>query len=299
MKKTVAIILSCCLMICVLAAMLPVSAADDSQVRTVIGANLTNEQTESVYATFGITRGSVKELSMTNAEERTYLEGVADESVIGTNSISCVYMELLEAGAGTSVTASNVTWCTEDMYRSALATAGVTDVKIIVTAPFQVSGTAALAGIYKAYEDITGKALDETAKQVGTQELVTTADLANELGKYDAAQIVTELKSILSETKNMTDDELRAKIVEIAGQYSVTLTDGQLTQLITLCRQMEGLSDSELTDKVEDLKNTVQKLGEIGEKAEQAKDTVTGVAQTVRNIFAQVSAFFTNLFGGK
>ena len=59
------------------------------------------------------------------------------------------------------VTTSNITWCTPEMYISALATAGITDAKVVVAAPFEVSGTAALTGVYKAYEDMTGKKLDQ------------------------------------------------------------------------------------------------------------------------------------------
>lgn len=55
-----------------------------------------------------------------------------------------------------TVNTSHITYCTSQMYISALATAGITDAKITVTAPFDVSGTAALTGVYKAYEDITG-----------------------------------------------------------------------------------------------------------------------------------------------
>lgn len=42
-------------------------------------------------------------------------------------------------------------------------------------------GTAALTGVYKAYEDITGEQLDEIAKLAGTQELVVTAELLTRL----------------------------------------------------------------------------------------------------------------------
>ena len=38
------------------------------------------------------------------------------------------------------------------MYINALATAGVKDASVYVTAPFSVSGTPALTGIIKAYE---------------------------------------------------------------------------------------------------------------------------------------------------
>ena len=51
--------------------------------RTVIGADLSPEQVTAVYQSFGIRRGDVTELTMTNAEERRYLQGYVDESVIG------------------------------------------------------------------------------------------------------------------------------------------------------------------------------------------------------------------------
>ena len=153
---------------------LPLAAhAETAQSRTVIGANLEPQQIEDVYNMFGVRRGDVIELTMTNAEERKYLEGYVDESLIGTRSISCVYVELLPEGSGMSVTTSNITWCTGEMYMSALATAGITDARIIVAAPFEVSGTAALTGIYKAYEDMTGmktkvvKGADSTSCTIG------------------------------------------------------------------------------------------------------------------------------------
>ena len=300
LKKHFIRLLSLCLIFTLLIGTAPARAADtDSSVCTVIGADLTNAQTEEVYKTFGISRGSVQELSMTNAEERAWLQGYVEESVIGTASISCVYIQLLSEGAGTDVSVGNVTWCTEEMYRSALATAGITDVKAVITAPFAVSGTAALAGIYKAYETLTGQTLDEIAKQVGVQELTTTADLADQLGKVDATAIVGDLKNILNETKNMTDDELKEQIRAIAKDYNVTLNDYQVDQLLNLCRKMEGLSESELVEKIQDLQNTARKLSEASEKAEEVKQTVTAVASTVKTFFIRAGEFFSGLFSRK
>lgn len=144
-------------------------------------------------------------------------------------------LQLLSDGSGMDVTTSNITWCTPEMYISALATAGITDAKVVVAAPFEVSGTAALTGVYKAYEDMTGKKLDDVAKLVSTQELTITGELANEIGTMDSTSIVNDLKLMLDETKNMTDDQIKQEIIEIAKQYNVTLTDAQINQLITLC----------------------------------------------------------------
>lgn len=286
MKKLISALLA----VCLLAGAVPALAVDAGEARAVIGANLTDEQIADVYASFGVKRGDVTELRVTNADERKYLEGCVDESVIGTNSISCVYIEVLEEGEGLDVTTSNINWCTSQMYVSALATAGITDAKIIVAAPFEVSGTAALTGVYMAYEDITGEKLDETAKLVSTQELTLTAELADQIGSYDSVEIVNELKLLLGETRNMTDEQLRSEIVSIASDFGVTLTDTQIDQLISLCRALEKLNPDELKEKVESVQNTIAKLG-------QAKETVSNFFTSVKNVWNSIVDFFKGIFG--
>lgn len=285
MKKILSILLACCL----LAGAVPALAVDAGEARAVIGANLTEEQISAVYSNFGVKRGDVTELRVTNADERKYLEGYVEDSVIGTNSISCVYIEVLEEGEGLDVTTSNINWCTSQMYVSALATAGITDARIIVAAPFEVSGTAALTGVYMAYEDITGETLDETAKLVSTQELTLTAELAEKIGSYDSVEIVNELKLLLGETKNMTDEQLRREIESIASDLGVSLTDTQISQLISLCRSLEKLNPEQLKEKVESVQNTIAKLG-------QAKETVSNFFEGVKNVWNSLVDFFKGLF---
>ena len=285
MKKILSILLACCL----LAGAVPALAVDAGEARAVIGSNLTEEQISAVYSNFGVKRGEVTELRVTNADERKYLEGYVEDSVIGTNSISCVYIEVLEEGEGLDVTTSNINWCTSQMYVSALATAGITDAKIIVAAPFEVSGTAALTGVYMAYEDITGETLDETAKLVSTQELTLTAELAEKIGSYDSVEIVNELKLLLGETKNMTDEQLRREIESIASDLGVSLTDTQISQLISLCRSLEKLNPEQLKEKVESVQNTIAKLG-------QAKETVSNFFEGVKNVWNSIVDFFKGLF---
>ena len=239
-------------------------------------------------------RGSVTEMKVTNAEERAWLEGYVDESIIGTRSISCVYLNLLAEGTGMSVTTSNITWCTPVMYISALATAGVTDAEIIVAAPFEVSGTAALTGIYKAYEDLTGNKLDDIAKLVSTQELTITGELAEEIGQMDSTAIVNELKLILNETRNMSDDELRQEILRIAGEYNVKLTEAQIKQLIELCRSLEKLDGEALQQRVEEIQSTLNKVS-------KARTQVVGFAAAVKKVVTSIREFFERIgrfFGG-
>lgn len=284
MKKIFSLLLALLLV----AGMAVPAYADVNQSRAVIGADLSDEQVEAVYGMFGIRRGEAIELKMTNAEERTYLEGYVDDSLIGTRSISCVYVELLPAGSGMSVTTSNINWCTGEMYISALATAGITDASIVVAAPFEVSGTAALSGVYKAYEDMTGKKLDDLAKLVSTQELTITGELAAEIGAMDSTAIVNELKMMLDVTQTMSDDEIRAEIREIASRYNVNLTNTQVEQLLTLCRSLEGLDAESLKARVQDVQNTLQKVSD-------AKTKVVGFVQGVKKVVESVSGFFDKI----
>lgn len=284
MKKILSLILALLLV----AGMAVPAYADVNQSRAVIGADLTEEQVDSVYGMFGLRRGEAIELKMTNAEERTYLEGYVDDSLIGTRSISCVYVELLPAGSGMSVTTSNINWCTGEMYISALATAGITDANIIVAAPFEVSGTAALSGVYKAYEDMTGKKLDDLAKLVSTQELTVTGELAAQIGAMDSTSIVNELKLMLDVTQTMTDDEIRAEIREIASRYNVSLTNTQVEQLLSLCRSLEGLDAEALKARVEEVQGTLQKVSD-------AKTKVVGFVQGVKKVVDSVSGFFDKI----
>ncbi len=289
MKKLLSLLLAVCMVfgLCV-----PVLAANTGEARAVIGANLSDDQIATVYGQFGLERGSVTELTVTNAEERDYLEGLVEESVIGTRSISCVYIKLLEEGKGLTVSTNNISWCTEDMYRSALMTAGIYDAEVKVGAPFSVSGTAALTGIYKAYEDITGTELVEEAKEVAADELVTTAELAEEIDEADAVAIVNELKLMLDEIEKMSDEELRAQIEEIAADYGYTLDSALVDKLISLCRGLQGLSIADLQEKVEQFKGTLETVSQY---ADQALTFGQKVVQFIQNVIAA----FKNAFGGE
>ncbi len=289
MKKLISFLL--CLVLLTSAG--PAVSAEQSfpeaiEARVVLGADLTNEQVAGVYRSFGLQDGTVPELNLTNAEERRYLQHYVDEKVIGTRAISCLYVELTGEGTGMQIKTSNVNWCTPEMYVNALTTAGIRDAKILVTAPFPVSGTAALAGIYKAYEDITGRKLGETEKDVSTQELAVTGELAQQIGSFDSTSIVSDLKLMLDETAKMDDGELDGTIRDVAENYSVSLTDGQVEQLRKLCRSLEKLDADQLRRRVEDLKETMEKI-------DQAKDEVVGFARTLYKILGALSEFFTKV----
>ena len=290
-------ITACLLAICMLAGFSTAFAANEGEERVAIAADLDESQIDAVYDVFGIERGNVTELTVTNDEVREYLDGLVDESVMGTRSYSCVYIKLLDEGDGLDVSAENVTWCTEEIYANALVTAGVKDAEIIVTAPFDVSGTTALTGIYKAYEDITGEELDETAKEIGTEEMIVTSELAEQIGNIDATILVNEIKLMLDELENYTDEELYDEIVRIAGEYGITLTDDQINQLIKLARGLQKMDSSVLLENVENIQG---KLKDLVGKIEGAGSQSEGIRAFFANIgdfFKTIGDFFKDILG--
>ena len=137
---------------------------------------------------------------------------------------------------------------------------------------------------------MTGMSPFALASQSDTEEVSVTENLAQQISSMDSGSLVGDLKLMLNETKNMTDEEIRSFIVEIAGRYNVSLTDAQINQLISLCRSLEGLNPDQLKQKVEELQGTVQKLSE-------AKSKITDFAEKIKSFMESVSAFFEKLSG--
>lgn len=265
---------------------------EEGKCLVTMGADLNDEQRAKVYADFGIAEGSVPEIQVTNAEERSYLEGLVSEKKIGNVALSCLYITLLPEGEGLDITVKNINYCTEAMYRNALQTAGIYNARVIISAPKTVSGTGALTGAYKAYETLTGTSLSDLAKAVGAEELVLTGELAEYIGSEEAAAMIGELKKILDQTQAMTDGELREEIRKLAKTYNVSVTDGQVEQVLSLCRKFEGLDTDELQKQLTTLAGTVQ-------KAAEAKEQLSKFADNVKGFFSSVGNFFTKLFGKK
>ena len=101
MKNRLRILLSAwMILILALGGLQPAAHADADMRRVVVGADLSEEQVNAVYGSFGISRGEVPELRLTNSEEHATMDGFLDAAVIGTKSMSCVFLELLPQGSG-------------------------------------------------------------------------------------------------------------------------------------------------------------------------------------------------------
>lgn len=286
MKKFLAILLSA---VMVLGLCGSAFAMAENESRVVLGADLTDEQKAEALEWFGVTDENTMLMTVTNKDERQYFEGKLPDSRLGHVALSSIYIVGTAAGTGLNIETHNINYCTAEMYENALISAGITDAKIKIWAPRPISGTAALTGIYKAYEDMTGRMLDDAAKDLGIEELIATGQLAEYIGSEEALSIIRDVKKILDETRSMDDDAVMARIDEIAADYNATLTQEQKKQIFTLARMFEGLSAEEIQQRLVNMANAAQ-------KANTFTETVQSIIQSIGQFIETVGKFFTDIF---
>lgn len=269
--------------------------ADGTRVVT-LGANLTQEQKDTMLKYFGVNKDEVVILEVNNQEERKYLQGVASEAQLGKKTYSCAYVEPTKSGSGINVKTANITWATPAMVATTLSTAGLTDADVVIAANFPVSGTGALTGIMKAFEDATGKPLEEDKKELASEELITTGDLGDDIGQDKATGIVNDVKTEI--IKNNTKDtvQIAETINNVVNNYNVTLTDEQIAKLEGLMEKIskQDYDYSEMKNALESVSNVVnENLSAIGENVN------TGFFDGIKNFFTGIGDWFKGLFSGE
>ncbi len=260
--------------------------AETNQIVVSLGKDLTSEQRKQMLNQFGVDE-SVKIIEVTNEEEREYLGEYIDEKLIGTRAISSVYVEKLPEGEGISVESNNITWVTNDMYRNALVTAGIKDAKIKVSSPFQVSGTAALTGIIKAFEDITGEEITEIEKKIASEEIAKTATLGNEIGQEKAEELINSIKIYIINNDIKSKGSIKKVTEEIAEDLGIELTKDQIDEIVSL---MKGISKLNLDiDQIKDqLKDISGKIDKIAEQNIEIRSFLQRILDTIINFFNQL-----------
>jgi len=275
------------------------SFADGTRVVT-IGVNNTTEQRQKIFSYFGVKENEVQVLEVNNKEEREYLGGVATEAQLGTKTYSCSYVEPTNSG-GINVKTANITWVTSSMVASTLSTAGMTNANAVIAAVFPVSGTGALTGVMKAFEDASGKKLDEDKKELASEELITTGDLGDKIGQGKigqdkAAGVVNDIKAEV--IKNGTSDatQIADIINNVTNNYNVTLTDAQIKQITDLMEKIaaQKYDYNSMKQTLSNVSDVVQdNLKEAGESVENS-----GIMDSVGGLFSSIGDWFSNLFGG-
>ncbi|WP_017728340.1 DUF1002 domain-containing protein [Halalkalibacterium ligniniphilum] len=228
----------------VLTLLLPALVLADAapgDVIVTLGEDLSEQQKQQILNEMDVPE-NVEVIYVTNEEEHQYLGNYISRSQIGSNALSSSKITLTEPGSGINVETNHITWVSEGMYANAMITAGVEDADVYVTAPFNVSGTAGLTGIIKAYEIAANIEIPEEQKQVANEELVRTGELADKIGVEQATELMNEIKEEIANNPVETEEDLRDLIRRVAERLGITLTDEELNGLVSLFMRMQNLN---------------------------------------------------------
>lgn len=258
----------------------------DAFKNVTLGADLTDQQKQDMLKYFGVTKEEANVLEVNREEEVKYLGSVASEKQIGTKSISCSYVEPTNQG-GLKVSTHNIYWVNESMIKNALITAGIQNANVKAAAPFNVSGTAALTGILKGFENSTGgKKIDEKQKQAANQELITTGNLGEKIGQDKAAGLINEVKKEVVKQKPKTQEETGKIVEDVTGKYNYNLSDEDINKITSLMNKINGLNlnfdqlKSQLNGVTDQLKTTLQ--------SDEAKGFFGKIWVSVRSFFDKI-----------
>ena len=248
-KSAAALLCSACL---VLSGTAVPTMADSVKVVT-LGADLSQDQKNTMMKYFNVDSSQVQILTVTNQDERDHLSAYVPIEQIGTRTVSCAYVKPTQSG-GIKVRTANLNWVTCNMIATSLSTSGVKNCEVVAACPFEVSGTGALTGIQMAYETATGEQLDSTKKELATEEMVVTGNLADEVGKNDATTVMNNSKMQVIKDNVQNADEIYNIVVNVAQQ------DYNYDDVKATLEQVD--------------QNTSGDSGELGDIADEEDDTV-------------------------
>ena len=269
----------------------------DDKPYLALGADLSDDQKNTVLSLMGIDPANLANYNVTyvtNAQEHQYLDSYVDSSKIGSKSWSSVVIVKRKKGNGLNISTNNITYCTVGMYKNALTTAGITDADIIVAGPKPISGTAALVGIFEAYDAMTGEAVQDNVVDAALNELVVTGELEASiqgLTDQEVEEFIAYIKSLIAE-KGLTDEKsINEAIDEACDKYGVTLSDDERQKIVDLLLKITslGIDLSGLVDYAASLYNSFKNGG-------SSSRIIASIGNFFGNIFSAIGEFFKNLF---
>lgn len=272
----------------------PVKQAKADAMKVVtLGADLTQQQKDDMLKSFDVKKGEANILEVNITEEKKYLGKIAPAEQLGSKSISSSYVEPTSKG-GINVKTNNLYWVTDSMITNALITAGITNATVIASAPFKVSGTAALTGILKGFENSeSGKKIDENKKEVANEELVVTGKLGDKIGQDEAAKAINEIKKDVVKEKPKTDKQIENLVSNVTDNYGSKLSDEDVKNITALMSKINGL-DLDF-NQIKDQLNDISKKLKDQLNSDEAKGFFAKAKEFFSSMWDSISDFLSNL----
>lgn len=288
MKKRSLIVAALCSMCLAVSTPMPVMA-DASKVVT-LGADLTDEQKNTMMKYFKADANQVQIITVNNQDERNYLGKYISSEQIGTRTLSCAYVKPTQSG-GIKVRTANLNYVTCNMLANALSTAGISNCEAVAACPYEVSGTGALTGVMMAYESASGKQLDSTKKDLATKEVVVTGDVAKQVGGDNATNIINQAKLQIIGDNVQNADEIYNIVNNIAVQNNVSLSSDELTTITALLQEIvqQNYDIQDMKQTLESIQQNLNKTSDDNNSSESEDDMADEDSSDGENITEDVN----------
>ena len=251
---------------------IPVMA--DAMKVVTLGADLSEDQKNTMLRYFKVDSSQAQIIYVTNQDERDHLSAYVPLEQISTRTVSCAYVKPTTSG-GIKVRTANLNWVTCNMIASSLSTSGVTNCEVVAACPFEVSGTGALTGIQMAYETASGEKLDETKKELATEEMVVTGNLADSVGQNDATTVINQAKMQVIADNIQNADDIYNIVVNISNNNNVSLSDDEINTIVNLLKQIaeQNYDYSEMQETLERVNDNVTGQADESDDSSDEEDT--------------------------
>ncbi|MEZ2456987.1 DUF1002 domain-containing protein [Salinicoccus roseus] len=299
----------------------PAQAASEwEEAVTVYGAALESDQ-QLLDATRGIL----------GTEESDKVEYVYSEDVqqyIGkdySNEVLKSSIRIIQEseGHGLDITVDesmgDITEITEETYKNALLTSGITDAEVVIGAAEDVTGESALSGIYKAYES-QGEAIDTERTQNSQEELETISGISEENSNVEGFsqeqlnKMITDIKiEVINQGGDLTEQEIRDIVDEqmAANGLDGLLSQDQIDRIVVIIIQIQdsGIFQSEEAERLKDSAQNLLDQITSSEAFQNAADQAEEIGQDIQessawesfkkaasDFFSSIVSFFRSLF---
>lgn len=238
---------------------MPYNVFADATKVVSIGNDLTDAQKKTMLKYFGIEGDqSVQRINVTNKDEISHLSSYIPLEQIGTRTVSCAYIKPTESG-GIRVRTANLQYVTANMIASTLADLGIKNCEVVSACPFQVSGTGALTGIIMAYETATGETIDQAKKDIATQEVVVTKDLAKDIGNVQAEYVVNQAKVDAINGDMKDKQQIQENVTNIVNNNNINISNDQIENITNLTQNIVNENyDNSYTENITEINNNIK-----------------------------------------
>lgn len=280
-----------------------------------LGKSLTASQRQNTIKvlTQPLNGQSYQTITVTGNDLVRYLNPSGDNFTTSSGVWSSAMIQKQPKGTGINVHIlnyqgqNNITTITEDQYKNAAITAGISDANIYVTSATRIDGSGALAGVYASYAKNGGNALNQKQVNAAQDEMDTLSGITQQnKGKkgYSDAQLNNAVagakKEMAHQGQNISDSQI-GQIVNNQiriNHLGNTINNNQKQQIIKVLesvRDSGALKNSNFKEQASQLSNSFQK------DAKKLYDKVNTPKN--RNLFQKIVQdvinFFSSIFTKK